>query len=74
MAVTKKVTPKPKASPAKGERLVVTAQSARFRRAGLRFTRQPTELSVKDLTKAQIEALESEPRLSVKRLPAEAAE
>lgn len=47
------------------KKLQVVARGDSFRRAGLEFTGTPTLLDPDTLTKAQIEALKSEPRLVV---------
>lgn len=55
-------------------KIIVTSKPERFRRAGLEFTRAAVELDTAKLTKAQLEAIESEPLLTVaeaKAVPAD---
>lgn len=63
--------PSPPATAGQGEaaailRVVGPAQG--FRRAGFAFGREPVDLALADLSAAQIEAIEREPRLSCLRL------
>lgn len=46
--------------------LIVTSVAESFRRAGLRFTREPIGIVVSDYSKEQIQAIRDEPNLQVK--------
>lgn len=48
--------------------VVTTPLKGGFRRAGFRFTDEPTVIDTKNLTKAQSEALQSERRISIRPL------
>ncbi|WP_178860818.1 HI1506-related protein [Thiomicrorhabdus cannonii] len=51
--------------------LIVTSVSPFFRRAGLRFTKQPTHLDASELTTEQITALKAEKNLMVREVQEE---
>jgi hypothetical protein len=46
-------------------KIIVTSKPERLRRAGLEFTREPTELDTKSLKPEQLKALQDEPLLVV---------
>lgn len=53
------------AKPEKAKGLRIAAKSDTFRRAGLTFTREPTDVPLAVLSEAQIKALKAEPMLAV---------
>ena len=59
-------------APKKVKALKITSSKEGFRRAGRAFGKEPTEIALDDLTKAEIKALKKEPVLNVSECEIEA--
>ncbi len=65
-------TPTPK-SVKKVPGIRIVSKSDSFRRAGLVFTKQPTDVPLSELSRTQREALAAEPMLTIERIEIEVA-